>query len=771
MGRKTKKHRQPEPCHSERSGTATSGGGDRRDSGASHVQSPYGPLAVCALLLLAVIVVFGQTAGHDFVNLDDNDYVYENRHVMDGLTGEGIVWAFRESHVAAHWHPLTWLSLMADAQVVKPPEGPPDRTRLAAEMHLVNLGLHAANAVILFLLLRGMTAAVWRSALAAALFAVHPLHVESVAWITERKDVLSGLFGLLALWAYAWYARRPSVLRYLLVAAALSLGLMAKPMLVTWPLLFLLLDYWPLGRVEKGGKGAGEKGRKGDTDHLPNSPSPFPPFSPSLLIVEKIPLFLLAAASSAVTFLAQQSRGAISTLEAVPISARFARAAVLYVAYLGKTLWPVNLAVVYPGRPLEGYGPALGAGLLLAVVTAGVLWGAWRGKRWLAVGWFWYLGTLVPTIGLVQVGLQVMADRFLYLPQIGLCVALVWGVGSRGEREKGRKGESPPTRDPQGGAPGAPPFSLSPFLPRSLSLLSALLLACLMVCAWRQAGYWQNSETLWIRTLACTAQNPRAHNFLGTALAGRGEAVAAIAQYRKALEIQPDYVKAHNNLGAALAARGRVDEALAQYQNALELQPDDANAHNNLGNVMAGRGEVDEAIAQYRQALEIQPDYVDAHDNLGLALARRGDLEEAIAQYRQALAIQPDDVKTHNNYGAALAGRRQFAEAITHFRKAVEVQPDFAVARNNWGLALAGCGQFAEAIAQYRQALEIQPDYLDAHLNLADALAGRGRPSEAIEHYRKALALALARNNEALARVIRARIRACQAVISKGRSP
>ena len=361
--------------------------------------------AVCGLLLLAVVLVFGQTVGHDFVNFDDDDYVYENRHVHEGLTGEGIAWAFTETHVSAHWHPLTWLSLMADAQVLRPAEGPPDRARLAAGMHLVNVALHAANALLLFLVLRAMTASVWRSALVAAVFAVHPLHVESVAWITERKDVLSGLFGLLALWAYAWYARGPSVVRYLSVAAALALGLMAKPMLVTWPLVFLLLDYWPLGRSGRVGEqgtratvrcGTGQEATSvSRTDSAqPAIPRRSAPRISQLLVVEKIPLLLLVAASAAVTFLAQRSGGTVVSLESVPISARIARAAVLYVAYLGKTFWPVNLAAVYPGEPMESYWPALGAGVLLALLTAGALWGAWRGQRWLAVGWFWYLGTL-----------------------------------------------------------------------------------------------------------------------------------------------------------------------------------------------------------------------------------------------------------------------------------------------------------------------------------------------------------------------------------------
>ncbi len=458
MGRKGKKKppdRRSRPQNLSHSVEVSPLGGDSR----------YAAVAVCALLLLAVITVFGQTAGHDFIDLDDNEYVYENRRVLEGLSGAGIAWAFTETHVSDHWHPLTWLSLMADAQLLKPRDGLPDRVRLAARMHLTNVALHAASALLLFLVLRGMTAALWPSALAAAIFAVHPLHVESVAWITERKDVLSGLFGLLAIGAYAWYARGTSVVRYLSVAAALALGLMAKPMLVTWPFVFLLLDYWPLGRVNGGrytvnGK---EANQIPTTVHRPPTTVHRPP-STSLvrLVLEKIPLFLLVAASAAVTFLAQRSGGAVISREAVPISARIARAAVLYVAYLGKTLWPSNLAAVplYSEAMVESTWAVLGAGTLLPLLTAGALWGAWRGQRWLAVGWFWYVGTLLPVIGLVQVNLQAMADRFVYLPQIGVCVALVWGAAHVTSSWHYRRWVC--------------------------GIASALVVTSLMACAWRQ---------------------------------------------------------------------------------------------------------------------------------------------------------------------------------------------------------------------------------------------------------------------------------------------
>jgi tetratricopeptide (TPR) repeat protein len=713
--------------------------------------------AVGGLLLLAVIAVFGQTAGHDFVNFDDDLYVFRNRHVLGGLTDAGIAWAFTETRLSAHWHPLTWLSLMADAQVLAPGEGPQDRARLAAGMHLVNLALHAANAVLLFLVLRAMTASTWPSALVAAVFAVHPLHVESVAWITERKDVLSGLFGLLALGAYVWYARGPSVARYLVVAIALALGLMAKPVLVTWPLVFLLLDYWPLGRFSQR----------------------FAPRTLQVLVVEKIPLLLLAGTSAVVAFLAQRSGGTVISLQSVPIWERTARAAVLYVVYLGKTFWPVNLAAIYPEGAMESYWPALGAGLLLAALTAGALWGAWRGQPWLAVGWLWYLGTLLPTIGLVQLGLQVRADRFLYLPQIGLCVALVWGARWEVQRLCGHWPSGRLLRGVGG----------------------AVLVAGLTVRAWQQTSYWRDSETLWTHTLACTARNPFAHDFLGTVLGGRGEMDKAITHFQKALEFKPDDAEAHYNLGAVLAGRGQVDEAFSHFQKALEIEPDFLAAHNNFGIALAGRGRIDEAIGHYRKALEIEPDFAETHYNLGVALARRGQVDEAIAHYRRALELDPAYVEAHYNLGVVLAGRGQadeaiahyqtalklqpdcaeahynlgvalahhglVSEALAHYRRALEIKPNYAEAHNNFGAALAGRGEVDEAIAHFRKSLEIRPDNAEAHYNLARLLSGRGSVDEAQEHYRQALGLAIAQNQRALAETIRARIRLPQQKINK----
>jgi tetratricopeptide (TPR) repeat protein len=668
--------------------------------------------AVCGLLLLAVIAVYGQTAGHDFVNFDDDDYVYKNQYVTGGLTRTGISWAFTQFHVAAHWHPLTWISLMADAQILKSKPGPPDRARLAAGMHLVNAAMHAANTLLLFLLLRAMTASLWRSAFVAAVFAVHPLHVESVAWVTERKDVLSGLFGLLALWAYCWYARSPSVFRYLAVAAALALGLMAKPMLVTWPLLFLLLDYWPLGRAAsreraghlRSGSGSGEQ-RAASRERGAGR------ISLRALIVEKIPLLLLVSASATVTFLAQRAGGTVVSLESVSIPQRIARAGVLYVDYLGKTVWPANLAAVYPVTPLESPWPAVGAWVLLGLLTAGTLWGAWRGQRWLAVGWFWYLGTLAPTIGLIQVGPEVMADRFLYLPQIGICVAAAWGAADLAGRWPGCRW--------------------------LLAALSAMSLASLLACAWRQTSYWQNSERLWTRSLACNADNSIAHT----------------------------------SLGNMLAEEGRIDEAIVHYRRTVEIQPDRAEAHLNLGNALARRGDANAAIAQYGEALKIAADYVEAHINLAVTLAGCGQTDAAIAHYLTAIELRPDDAQAHHNLANLLAVCGRPDEAIVHYRKVVELQPDCAEDHNNLGVLLKSRGEIAEAITHYRKALETDPDYADAHKNLGNVLAEHGQAGEAVEHYRKALALATVRNNKTLAEFLRARIELLQPAAPAGSAP
>jgi tetratricopeptide (TPR) repeat protein len=593
--------------------------------------------AVCVFLLLAVGLVFGQTVHHEFIDFDDNKYVYQNQKVAGGFTVGGIAWAFTAGY-AHNWHPLTWLTHMLDVQLYGLNPG---------GHHLTNVLLHAASALLLFGLLWRITGFLWRSAFIAAVFAVHPLRVESVVWVSERKDVLSGLFFMLTLSAYAWYARRPfSLGRYLTVAGLFALGLMSKPMLVTLPFLLLLLDYWPLGRMAS----SSERGRDATLRQL---------------IIEKVPLLALTIASCAATFFAQ--REIVVPVDVIPISSRIANALVSYIAYIGKLFYPVGLAIFYPhsrgGLPIW---EIVASTLVLVVISAAVV--VWRRRfPYGFVGWFWYIGMMVPVIGLVQVGSQSMADRYTYLPQIGLCLSLTWGIAELTASLRYRR--------------------------RVFGVAFVLLMMVLMGLAWRQASYWKNRDTLWNHALNVTKDNYFAYDAFGNVLAGRGEIGEAVGYYREALKIKPDYAPTYNNLGRALAGLGQIDEAIAHFQKALEIQPFDAEPYYNLGLALKGRGQMDAAIFYYRKALEIRPDYAEAHNNLGIALASIGQIDEAVIHFEKAVEIKPDDGEAHNNFGILLAGCGRLDEAIAHFRKALEISPDNAEVRYNLDLALRQRGQ------------------------------------------------------------------------------
>jgi protein O-mannosyl-transferase len=712
--------------------------------------SSFLPAAVCGLLVLSVIAVFGQTARHDFINLDDDDYVYENPHIQAGLTAAGIAWAFSNRDVSAQWQPVTLLSLMADVQSLASGEGPPDRlgdrrddrlddrARLAARIHVTNVALHAVNSILLFLLLRAMTGSQWRSAFAAALFAVHPLHVESVAWVSERKDVLSGLFGLLALWAYVVYARGPHVVPYLCVVVALALGLMAKPMLVTWPFLFLLLDYWPLRRQGATQSVLGrEQGERGLLP-APHSLLPAPAGRRDLhwLILEKLPLLLLVGISAAIAYFAQLSGGTVISLRTAPVYQRIARAAVIYVEYLGKMFWPANLSAVYSAQDVAGFWPASAAVALLVFVTITVVWRARRGEPWLATGWFWYLGTLLPVIGLVQVGSAVVADRFVYLPQIGISIALAWAVADLAKFQiSNLRSQISNVK-----------FRTSHVIRRSVAYcslvaLSSLTLSALAVCAWRQTCHWRDSEALWNHALTCNPRNASAHLYLGMVFAVRRQSDESIAQYRLALSINPKLEQAEYNLGAALGARGQVDEAHDCYVKALEIRPGDKMAHNNLGLILAARGQADAAAVHYRAALQSDPNFVEARYNLGMLLTHHGQLDEAIAQFEQILKSDPDNALPHFGLAEPLARRGNIERALAEVRRAIEIKPDFAEAHNGLGVILAGQGRSDEAVAEFRKALDSRPDMVDAYFNLGLAAASSGNLDQAIALYRKAVEL------------------------------
>ena len=542
-------------------------------------------------LAVAVLVLFFPASGYEFISLDDPSYIFRNPFVAEGLTWEGVGWAFTAYH-ASNWHPLTWLSHMMDVTCFGMEAG---------RHHLVNIFLHAINTVLLLLSLSRMTGAFWRSVSVAAIFAVHPLHVESVAWVAERKDVLSGLFFMLVLLSYERYIRRGGTARYLLTAFLFVLGLMAKPMLVTVPFVLLLLDVWPLGRTPLSPPADGSD-RK--------------PLHWKRLSLEKAPLIIFSLGSCAVTYIAQQSGDAISDLNSLPLGLRIGNALVSYVTYLGKTFWPSSLAVLYPypsdNLPLW---QTTGASLILIIITIVIL--LRLGRPYLAVGWFWYLGMLIPVIGFVQVGSQAMADRYTYLPLIGAFIAAVWLLVDM--------------------VPGTLPHRR-----KILAAFATTVLAALSVASRSQLGYWENSLSLYNHTLSVTSNNSLIHYNLGCVLAEKGRSEDAILQFQESLRIDPGYAKAHNNLGMEMERLGRTNSAVAHFMEALKLRPDYVLAHNNIGVSLTELGMLDEAVAHFREALRIQPDYAFAHYNLAVSLTKMGRIDEANAHIREARRLNPD---------------------------------------------------------------------------------------------------------------------------------
>lgn len=625
-------------------------------------------IALCVGLVLVTVALYAPVRHHEFLNYDDNEYVTEHPVVRHGLTRAGVVWALTGVHHAT-WHPLTSLTHLVDVELFG----------LDAGAHLlVNVGLHALATVVLFLVLHRMTGARWPSAWVAALFAWHPLHVESVAWVSERKDVLSGLFWMLTLAAYAAYVRRPSWGRHGTLVLVFALGLLAKPMLVTLPFVLLLLDYWPLGR-------AGITGGRDDARRW------------LALAREKLPLLALSAAVSVVTVLAQRSAGALGTLGSTPLAYRVGNAFLSSVTYLRKMLWPSDLAVFYPPPPQLSGWSALAATALVAALTAGAIRGAVRAP-WVLVGWLWYLGTLVPVLGIVRQGDQAMADRFTYLPAIGLFLLVAWSA---------RALLPGPARRPW------------------LALGGVASVAACLVLTSGQIGHWRSSQALFAHALAVTSGNYVAHGNLGVALTALGRHDEAMDHYERAVALRPTYAKARLNLGNALARAGDTAAAEAAYREALRVDADSALAAYDLGLLLAERGELDEAIALYRRALAIDPRYAKAWNNLGWALAATGALADAVAAYERALAVEPALTAAHNNLAVALEGLGRPEEALAHYAAAVRLAPDEPRAHANYAAVLASRGRFDEAIAAYRDALRLAPDLPEVRGALEATIAAR----------------------------------------------
>jgi protein O-mannosyl-transferase len=669
----------------------------------AHLQRVDVAIGVC--LIAATLLAYAQVGTHGFLTHDDPEYVTANAHVTAGLTASGVAWALTTGH-DANWFPLTWLSHMADVQLFGVNAG---------AHHLDSLALHLISAVLLFLVFRRMTGARWPSALVACLFALHPLHVESVAWVAERKDVLSGLFWMLTLWAYVGYVERPGRGRYALVLAAFALGLMAKSMIVTLPFVLLLLDWWPLGRWS-----AAPDRRGGLAAMAP-------------LVREKVPLLALAAAVSVVTFFVQRAAGAVVSIDAVPFGERLANAVVSYAVYLREMIWPTRLAIFYPLRPVDAWAVVSAAAVVIAI-SAVVVRAAAR-HPYLAVGWFWYLGTLVPVIGLIQVGSQAHADRYTYIPSIGITVAVAWGLVEIAGRW--------------------------PRVRVIVAAFAALACAGAGVVTWRLLPYWQDSTSLFSHAIDVTGDNYVAEFNLGLVGRSEGRLDAALSRYERAVQLRPTYAEAHNNIAEILIAENRIPEALPHVAEALRLRPDLVDAQVNLGIASAATGHPDAAEAAFRQAVRAAPNDAQALEGLGRALSELGRPEEGIPFLTEAVRLEPDRPGPHAGLAAALARAGRGDDARAEFSTAVRLQPASPQAHFDLGTLLAGQGSLGDAVRELDEAVRLKPDYVKARVNLGSALASLGRYDEAIAQFTEALRLqpdlAEARRNLEYAETLRAR--------------
>jgi len=620
---------------------------------------------ICAGLVTACIAIYGQGIAHDFVTWDDGLYVTNNPHVQNGLTGPGLIWAFTTTK-ASNWHPLTWLSHMLDCQIYGLHPG---------GHHLTNLLFHATNTILLFLILAQMTNRPWPSLATAALFAVHPLHVESVAWVSERKDLLSTFCCLLAIGAYTQYVKKPTIVRYTALTILYALALMAKPMAVTFPFVLLLLDYWPLRRMTTSGT--------------------LPITRLGRLVAEKTPLFIVSFAICIVTYAVQKHSGSIITGETIPLRARLSNAPIAYIFYLAKMFFPKNLAVYYP-HPLEvrPLGQVIGALALLFLVTALVLYTR-KKQPYLLIGWLWYLGALIPVIQIIQVGRAAYADRYTYIPLIGIFIMISFLMADLAKTNTKRR--------------------------KTIITAAACALLALTTAAAIQTHYWRDSLTLFTHAIKVAPQDPVAHTNLGLALANTGHTQEAIEHYNTALQIEPAYTIARNNLGILLENQGRYNEALEAYRETLRYDPHYLDAHNNLGAALLSRGHIEEAYQHFTQALQTEPENIQVQNNLAKLYFLQGKYEETIRICLSILELTPRNPDLHIDLGAALANTGQLDQAIAHLTQATQLDPTETKAYFNLGRIFLHQKKYNQAATQFEKVLQLNPQYPQAKENLQRA--------------------------------------------------
>ncbi len=575
-------------------------------------------ILIAFILAIATLAVYWQMRDYEFINYDDGSYIYNNPPVMKGLTPESIAWAFAAAH-SGNWHPLTWLSHIVDVQLFGNNPG---------YHHLTNVMFHIANTVLLFFVLLRMTGEVWKSSFVAALFALHPLHVESVAWVSERKDVLSAFFAFLTLGSYAQYVKDKSRQWYLAALLFFILGQMSKPMIVTLPFVLLLLDYWTLKRLNN------------IQFSILNSQ-----FS---ILSEKLPFFFFTALSSVVTFFVQKSAGAVGSLNMFSLDIRIGNALVSYTSYIGKMFCPSHLAVFYPHPGAVSVWKITVAAILLIFISLLAI-SARKRYPYVLIGWLWYLGTLVPVIGLVQVGSQAMADRYSYIPIIGLFIIIAWGI---------------------------PDMLLAwRYKKTGLALAAAVIISILTVMTQTQVGYWKNSFTLFKHALAVTSDNYIAHRSVGDELFHQGKTDEAIRHYRETLRISPNYAQAYHNLGAALFHKGKIDEAIIYFQEALRLEPDLTGAHKNLSQILTLRTKRDTEIAKIQAEFQDDPNHPKLYCNIGNVYKFYGESDKAVEQYQKALSVQPEFTEALNLTAIAYAGMGKYDNALSLLKKSLSIQP------------------------------------------------------------------------------------------------
>jgi tetratricopeptide (TPR) repeat protein len=647
-------------------------------------------LLVCLILVIVNLAVYWNLGRYDFINYDDNAYVYENRQIQSGLTKENLSWSFSfQKKAKAYWHPLTWISHMLDVELYGMDAG---------RHHLINVLFHIASTLLLFLALNRMTGALWRSAFVAALFALHPINVESVAWVAERKNVLSTFFWMLTLLAYAIYHERPGMVRYFAVLFVFALGLLAKPMLVTLPFVLLLLDYWPLGQN-------GRQGSSGVSERTAYH-----------LILEKIPLFLLSGLSVYLSSSSLRGVGSYLSLQSIPMTLRIGNASVSYVKYMGKMIWPAQLAIFYPYPDTVPILQVTGALIFLIAASIFVLF-MLKQHGYLAVGWFWFIGTLIPVSGLVQAGLwPAMADRWAYVPMIGLFIIITWGAEEIFNRWRLKR------------------------IPLAFVVLSILM--TLMAVARIQVGHWASSITIFERAITATGGSWIAHNNLANSLKGQGRINEAIRHYHLALEKDPpDPEGIYYNMAIALTAQGRIPLAIERYSDALKINPDYADAHINMGALLARQGKTNEAINHYLEALRIESNSDKAHFNLGNALLAQGRIDEAINNFSRALHLNPSFAETYNSMGLALMQKAKLEEAILWFRKAANIKPDYRDAQENQKLAESINAKIRNAVAEMRDSMHFDHQDPEIDLKMLKLLEKKKELDQALNQFSKALSL------------------------------